>query len=53
MLVKINFVSCTSDVYYQIISQSISVVELTTSSITADLSCSFSGNTEIIYTILR
>ena len=45
--------STTSDVYSQIQSQSISVVEHNTLTITPDLSCSFSGNTVITYTISR
>ena len=45
--------STTSDVYYQVQSQSISVVELNTLTIIPDLSCSFSGNTAITYTISR
>ena len=39
----------TSDMYYQIVTQSLSVVESNTVSITADLPCSFSGSTSIIY----
>ena len=39
----------TSDMFYQIVAQSLSVVESNTVSITADLSCSFSGSTSISY----
>ena len=46
-----NAIHCTSDMYYQIVTQSLSVVESNTVSITADLSCSFSGVTSIAYTV--
>ena len=46
-----NAIHCTSDMYYQIVTQSLSVVESNTVSITADLPCSFSGSTSIIYTV--
>ena len=53
--VTYNSVSPTisSDAYIQVQSQSISVVELATLSITPNLSCSFSGNTAITYEISR
>ena len=46
-----NAKHCTSDIFYQIVTQSLSVVESNTVSITADLSCSFSGSTPITYTV--
>ena len=45
--------SATSDVYYQVQDQSLSVVELNTLLITPDLSCSFDGTTSITYSISR
>ena len=45
--------STTSDVNYQVQSQSISVVELNTFTITPDLPCSLSGTTTITYSISR
>ena len=42
--------STTSDVYYQLADQSISVIESSTSSLTPDLPCSSSGSTTITYT---
>ena len=50
---KINLVSCTSDVYYQVQAQPLSVIELNTLSIIPNLSCSFSGATSITYTLSR
>ena len=41
----------TSDVYYQITSQSISIIEANTATFTLDLSCSSSGSTSITYSI--
>ena len=43
--------STTSDTYYQVQLQSISVIELNILSITPDLSCSFSGSTLFNYSI--
>ena len=45
----VSGISTSSDVYYQIVTQSISVVEDNTVAITPDLSCSFSGSTSIAY----
>ena len=45
--------SATSDIYYQVKAQSLSVIELTTLLITPDLSCSFSGRALITYSISR
>ena len=39
----------TSDIYYQVLTESISVVEDNSASTTPDLSCSFSGTTSISY----
>ena len=43
--------SSTSDIYFQVNSQTISVYELTTSIQTPNLSCSFSGSTTITYSL--
>ena len=52
--VSYNLVSSTtSNVYYQVQTQSLSVVELNILLITPDLSCSFYGTTPIIYSISR
>ena len=51
LTVTYSLVSSTkSDVYYQLADQSISVIESSTSSLTPDLPCSFSGSTTITYT---
>ena len=47
-----NLISSTnSDAYLQIVSQTLSVFESTTSAQTLNLSCSFSGSTSIAYSL--
>ena len=43
--------STTSDVYYQILDESLSIIELNSAIMTIQLSCSFSGSTSISYSI--
>ena len=41
----------TSDIYYQTLSQSITIIESSSASFTPDLSCSYSGSTSIVFSI--